>query len=351
MREKLKELRISKKPITTVPQEEDSEETGETGIGMTFVLNQRALTETFETFRDTNAPPVVSSLKTAEAPVDVARASFAECAKFFVEVMSKKSDASDRKHDEAKAEMQSTYMETIETTNTGACFRDLYNDEKHTMAPFQNEQTHILSAQAIFAPFNLVAPIESPEDVEKQRGREDFADRADAAIDQEKTRGRRAGQEKTTSVVEVTEKRKEVDSAADAKKNAEFDQNQTDLIAVEKKARAALKRQNMVDNMRAEDQKKNDELRIELEKRRAADLAQKKAHVKKEVRAFLAAACPPTPAFAWPRRVLLSAGPNLAHILCARAARISLLADAHPALALLRADIELPPARRALGLA
>ncbi len=105
--------------------------------------------------------------------------------------------------------------------------------------------------------------------------------------------------------------------------------------------------------MRVEVELEKKRVEIELEKKRAADLAQKKEHVKQQVRKFICAACPPTPAPAWPKRVLLNAGPDLTHLLCARAARILRLADT-PALvgiAALRADIELPPARRALGLA
>jgi hypothetical protein len=284
-----------------------------------LILHKAALDKNFDAFKKQDAPPVVKSLKAAEAPVDAARASFAVCAKEFVRIMSELPDASDPIHNETKAEMHRTYIRTIEHTNTGACFRGLYNDQTHTMAPFDSEQRHILSAQAIFAPFNLAAP---------------------AAVAPEKERieidpARAAG---TKKKVEVEEDPNELRTRAAGKKTSEV------IVDPEhqKKARAALKRKDELDKMRAADTEKKIELRLRAE-------ALTKAHVKAQVRALIHAACPPTPAPAWPKRVLLSSR-SLSHVLCARASSIAILAETHPSLAALRAAIELPPVRRALSI-
>ena len=114
------ELRDRKWKVPVIAEEEGVEELD--GLPYATLLRnyQHELTETFETFKDRNAQPVVNSLKKAEAPVDAARDTFAQCAKQFVGIMSQFQDASDRKHDKAKVEMHRTYIEAIESTNTGA---------------------------------------------------------------------------------------------------------------------------------------------------------------------------------------------------------------------------------------
>jgi hypothetical protein len=299
--------------------DDDFEDTAIVQLITPLFVHQQKLIDEFKSFKHKKAPPVVHSLKTAESPVDAARDTFAVCAKEFVRVMSTMQDAFNEEHADVKAEMHRTYIEAIEHTNTGACFRDLYNDEKHTMAPFDSEHHHILSAQAIFAPFNLAAP---------------------AAVAPEKERievdpARAAG---TKKKVEVEEDPNELRTRAAGKKTSEV------IVDPEhqKKARAALKRKDELDKMRAADTEKKIELRLRAE-------ALTKAHVKAQVRALIHAACPPTPAPAWPKRVLLSSR-SLSHVLCARASSIAILAETHPSLAALRAAIELPPVRRALSI-
>jgi hypothetical protein len=310
-----------------IPEEEDVEDAPIVALITPLLFHQQELIDEFKSFKHKNAPPVVHSLKTAEASVDAARDTFAECAKQFVHIMTTMSTAFNEENAAVKADMHQTYVKAIEDTNTGTCFRGLYNDDKHTMAPFDSEKRHILSAQAIFAPFNIATlpdtAVTDPSETKSER---------DAAVERRRLAQQRretfirdtaekeeyekliplygedefALRKNTAAATEVAKKQVDIDpgkkSAADrseldspravAKKNIDLDPAQNELKP---------KKKNSVEV----DLKRN-----ELEKKRAADLAQKKEHVKQQVRKFICAGCPPCSAPAQTSHTSSARGPR-----------------------------------------